>query len=465
MKVLFLYRYEFVEPIGIMALSAFLKQNGHKCDFLDLALEKDYLNKIQKIRPDIIAYSITTGKHTFYQRINNELKKRLSFFSIFGGPHATFFPEFVEQEGVDAICRGEGEYPLLELTEKLESGNEYLYIQNLWVKHNGNIYRNEVRPLIKDLDSLPFPDRGLFDRYDRYKKLRRRMVLSGRGCPYSCSYCFNHSFNRLYEDKGKIIRKRSVDNVIKELMEVRKKYSPRRFQFVDDTFILDQQWCLDFCKRYEEEVGVPFIAYTRVNLVTDEIIKNLKQAGCIVTLYAIESGNDYIRNKVLNRNISEKQIREAVHIYKKYKLRTFTQNMVAIPDETLEMAFETLNINIWCKPEYAGCSIFQPYPGTDLWNYCKNKGYLTDEELDKSFYKKSILNIKNKREMENLHHLFPTIAAFPFLFPLARLLIRLPFSQLYFCIWHLHRAWGYFFKVKWIDIDELFIVESKKKKI
>lgn len=460
MKILFLYQYEFIEPLGLMALSAFLKQNGHECDFVDLVFEKDYLKKIQEIHPDIIAYSITTGKHSFYQRLNSELKKNLVFFSVFGGPHATFFPEFVEEEGVDAICRGEGEYPLLELAEALGSGKDNLQIQNLWIKHDGKVYRNEVRPLIEDLDSLPFPDREIVNKYNHYKKLHRRMILSGRGCPYRCSYCFNHSFNNLYEGKGNMIRKRGVDNVIKELKEIGEKYAPKRVQFIDDTFILDTQWCLEFCKRYAEEVRIPFIAYTRVNLVTDEIIKNLKRAGCITILYAIESGNDYVRNKVLNRNISEKQIIDAVHIYKKYRLKTYAQNMVGIPDETLDMAFETLRLNARCKPDYAWCSIFQPYPRTDLWTYCNNKGYLTSEEFNESYYKKSILRIKNKMEIENLHHLFSIIVAFPFLLPLARLLVKLPFSGFYFFfVWQLHRAWCYFFKVKWIDISEIFIKE------
>lgn len=373
MKILFLYKYEYLEPIGIMTLSAFLKQNGHKCYFIDLALERNYLKEIQEINPDIIAYSITTGKHVFYQRLNVELKKKLSFFSIFGGPHATFFPEFIEEEGVDAICRGEGEYPLLELTNALESGEKHTNIQNLWAKHNGKIYYNEVRPLIEDLDSLPFVDRELVNKYKHYRRLHRRLMLTGRGCPYNCSYCFNHSYNSLYRGKGKIIRKRSVEHVIRELKTVYEKYTPKRFLFIDDIFILNEQWCLDFCNRYRREITIPFIAFTRVNLVTDEIIKNLKQAGCITILYAIESGNDYIRNKVLNRNISEQEILDAVNIYKKYRLRTFVQNMVAIPDETLDMAFETVKLNIKCKPDYAWCSIFQPYPKTNIWDYCKDK--------------------------------------------------------------------------------------------
>ena len=162
MKILFLYRYEYIEPIGIMALSSFLKQNGHECFFVDLVLEKDYLKVIQNIKPDIIAYSITTGKHVYYQQVNLKLKEKFNFNAIFGGPHTTFFPEFIEEKGVDVICRGEGEYPLLEFAEALQLQKDYRGIKNLWVKKDGKIYRNEVRPLIEDLDSLPFIDRERF---------------------------------------------------------------------------------------------------------------------------------------------------------------------------------------------------------------------------------------------------------------------------------------------------------------
>jgi anaerobic magnesium-protoporphyrin IX monomethyl ester cyclase len=459
MKILFLYQYEFLEPIGIMSLSSFLKQNGHKCDFLDLSLEWDYLKAIQKISPGIIAYSITTGKHSFYQKLNLELKKKLKFFSVFGGPHTTFFPEFIKEEGVDAFCRGEGEYPLLDLVNALESGQGYTDIANLWVKKDGEIFYNEVRPLIEDLDSLPFVDRELVNKYKHYRKLHRRVILTSRGCPYRCSYCFNHSYNDLYKGKGRIVRKRSVNHVIEELKTVFKECAPKRFHFIDDTFILDENWCMDFCKRYEREIAKPFIAYTRVNLVTDEIIQNLKQAGCITVLYAIESANDYIRNRVLDRDISQEQILDAVNIYKKHKLRTYAQNMLGIPDETLDFAFQTLELNIKCKPDYAWCSIFQPYPRTKLWEYCKLKDYLSDEDYDESYHRKSILNIPHRREIENLHHLFPPTVSLPFLLPLVKILIKLPLKNLYYLIWNLHRAWCYFFKVKWIDLSEIFTLE------
>ncbi len=460
--ILFVYKYEYLEPLGIMSLSSHLKLNGHRCEFIDLAFEKDPKEQIRKIAPDIIAYSITTGRHSFYQQFNLELKNSFNFLAIFGGPHATFFPEFVQEEGVDIVCRGEGEGALLDLANALERDEDYCRIANLWVKFNGTIHKNDLRPLIADLDSLGFVDRDLVNKYDHYRKLHRRMVLTGRGCPYQCSYCFNHSYNELYKGKGRIVRKRSVDHVIRELKQVRDRHSPRRLQFVDDTFIIDAKWCNEFCERYKDEVGVPFIAYTRVNLVTDDIVRRLKSAGCITILYAVESGNDEIRNEVLKRNISRRKIFEAVKIYKKYGLKTYAQNMLGLPDEDMASAMETLEINIAAKPDYAWVSIFQPYPMTDLWRYCKEKGYLTDRPINATYYKESVLNIPHRKYVPRLHHLFSITVDLPFLKPFLPFLVKLPLTTLYYYLWHAHRAYAYFFKVNWIDFSEIFIREKNK---
>jgi anaerobic magnesium-protoporphyrin IX monomethyl ester cyclase len=463
MKILFIYEHEYLEPLGIMSLSSFLKKSGHQTFFFDLKLEKNHLTKIEKMRPDIIAYSITTGKHQYYQKINCELKKRFRFYSVFGGPHATFFPEFICEDGVDAVCIGEGEYPLLELADNLKDKKDHSHIRNLWIKNNGMIYKNELRPLIEDLDILPFADRGLVNKYSKYRNLHRRNVITGRGCPYNCSYCFNHAYRDIYKNKGKQIRRRSPDNVIEELKLIKKECKPNKIHFVDDIFVMDQKWCIDLLKRYKKEIDLPFIAYVRVNHITDELASNLKDAGCITIVYAIESGNDHIRNTVLERNMSDNDIEEAVKIFKKYKLRTYSQNMLGVPDETLDMALETVEFNKKCKPDYAWCSIFQPYPRTKLWGYCLEKGYLSDEEYSDNFYKGSILKIKNKKEIVNLHHLFSIAVAFSIPQKLLRLLIKLPVGKFYYLLWNAHRIWCYIFKVKWLDISEILKMVFNKK--
>ncbi len=458
MKVLFIYKYEYVEPLGLMTISAFLKKKGHQVYFIDLRLSKNYLQEIQEIGPDIIAYSVTTGMHTFYQKLNLNLKKRLKFFSIFGGPHCTFFPEFIEEEGVDAICKGEGEYATAELLENLEKKKDIKHIQNIDVKINGKIYKNPLRDLICNLDEIPYPDRELINRYKQYRNFHRRHIITGRGCPYNCTYCFNHSYNKLYQGKGNIIRKRTVPNVINELVQTKNKFHPRRFHFVDDTFILNKEWTIDFCHEYKEKIKLPFICNIRVNIIDEEIIRSLKEAGCITIVFAIESGDEVIRNKILKRNISRNQILQIAKLCHKYGLHIFTQNMVGLPDETLDSVWETIDLNIKCKPSYSWVSIFQPYPRTDLSEYSIKKGYYDGDvnSLKGDYYYQSPMKIKDIDKIIRLHHLFPLVVDFPFLRPIVKRLIQYDLNKIFSLIWNLHRGYNYFFKVRWIDFSEMF---------
>lgn len=461
MKILFISKFEYYEPLGIMSLSSFLKKHGQECYFVDIKLEKNFKEEIKKLSPDIIAYSVTTGRHKFYQELNKELKKTFNFFSIFGGQHCTFYPEFIYEDGIDAICRGEGEYPLLELAENLEKKMDITKIKNLWVKANGEIYKNEVRELIEDLDILPFPDRALVAKYKHYGKMKKRTLMTGRGCPYKCTYCFNHLYNKIYHNKGKIVRKRSIDNVIEELRFLKDTYHPKRFQFWDDTFNIDYKWTLDFCDVYKRDVRLPFSVTPRVNLVDETIVKALKDAGCITIGTSLESGNEYIRNKILKRDISEKQILEVCNLFNKYGIKILMGNMIGLPDETLDMAFETLSLNIKCRPSYAWISIFQPFPMTDLSNYAIERGCFDGNfnSLDGSFYNKSVLKLKDIQKMERLHHLFSLGVAFPRLVPLIKVLINLPLNRFYNLLFLLHKSWCYLFKLKYIDLSEILITE------
>ena len=461
MKILFVYKYEFIEPIGLMYLSSFLKKNRHDCYFIDVKFEKDVCKEVRKISPDIIAYSITTGKHKFYQELNQKLKKKFKFFSVFGGPHCTFFPEFIHEKGVDVVCRGEGEFPLLELVNNLEKKRDITKIKNLWLKIDGKLYKNEVRELIRDLDVLPFPDRELVNKYNHYKKMHRRSVSTGRGCPYSCTYCFNHSYNKLYKNKGIMVRRRSIENVIEELKFINKKYKPKRFNFIDDTFIINHNWVFEFCKVYKKEINMPFVVNVRVNLIDDKIVKALKYAGCVMVMYAIESGNDNIRNGILKKNISIEQMINAGNLFDKYGIKTIVQNMVGLPDETLNMAFETMMLNIKIKASYSWVSIFQPYPKTELCEYSKQKGYFDSnmDVFDESFFNTSVMKMKDIKKMERLRHLFSWGVSFPISIPLIKLLIKLPLNNFYQILWLFHKAWYYSFKVKGIDLSEFFIKE------
>jgi radical SAM superfamily enzyme YgiQ (UPF0313 family) len=453
MKILFVYRYNYIEPIGLMYVSSMLRARGHETFFFDTKLSAHLEEYVETLKPQVIAYSIVTGTHHYYAELNRNLKRRRSFIAIFGGPHATFFPDFIEEEGVDVVCLGEGEEAMAEVIQRLAEGKPIKDVENFWVKEDEKIYRNPVRPLNTSLDSLPFPDRDLIYQYPAYRTRSNKYVLTSRGCPFDCTYCFNHSLKKLYHGKGVFCRKRSIESVAKEIEELKEKAPVKRIQFFDDVFILDKKWVLEFCKVYQERIRLPFICYVRVNLVDEDIIEALKYAGVVTITFAIETADDYLRNRVLKRRITDEQILRTVELLHQYKIRFFIQNMIGLPGETLDKAMNTLKLNARCKPSYAIASIFQPYPGTELTQYAIENGYYDGKEeihYD-SFYEKSILNLPKRYQFENLSWLFSLGVAFPRSISLIAFLIRLPASILYKGVWHLTRSYGYFFRIYWID--------------
>jgi len=430
MKILFFYENYNNEPLGIMYLSSVLKEAGHKTDFFIIGDNIELIKKIKQFKPDIIAISTTTGLHKRYMEISRMIKSSFDTFIIFGGPHPTYFPEIITEDCVDAVCIGEGEYAFLELVNNLEAGKDITKIKGIWVKLNKKIYKNPIRPLIQDLDSLPYPDRELVEKH--FGKMETRHFIAIRGCPYSCTYCYNHTLKKMYPNQP-FIRARSASNMIEEIKEVLNKYHFKRVMFVDDTFILNRKWLKEFSKKYKKEIGLPFHCNIRTDIFDEEVAKLLKDAGCFEIDMAIESGNEYIRNKILKRNISNEQIIKAGQIIKKMGMKLRTENMVGIPGETLQNVIETLRLNTKVNPYYAWCSIFQPYPKTELGEYAKNylKKSINLEEINQNYHTNSVLNIKNKREMENIHKFFAICVSYPFLIPMTKILIKMPSNRFF----------------------------------
>jgi len=199
MKVLFIIReLQFYERMGVMYLSFVLKQGGHSVKLLrtlNLSFEQ-VCKAVEDYSPEIFAYSTMTGEHRYYIELNRRLRERFPAFSVFGGPHSTFFLEMISRDGVDSVCIGEGEYALLELADKLKHKEEINDIRNMWIKRDKRIFKNTLRDLIADFDKLPFADREImYEGNPGMRHYKTKLFFSGRGCPYGCSYCFNHRYN------------------------------------------------------------------------------------------------------------------------------------------------------------------------------------------------------------------------------------------------------------------------------
>lgn len=451
MKILFvtdvINKWYGSEPLGIMYLSSVARAAGH-----ETALTTDEYREASKsllsFKPDVVAYSVTTGAHTGFLELNRRLKNSHKFFALFGGPHPTFFPEFIEEDGVDAVCLGEGEEALIELLEALDRGGDLKSIPNIWFKEAGKVYKNAVRPLEQNLDSLPFPDREIiYARYNRPEKYKMAKFIIGRGCPYNCTYCFNHAFAKLYTNQ-KRVRLRSVDNVLDEVSDVLAKYPAEFVGFTDDIFIINMDWLREFAEKYRQRIGRPYWCNVRANLVNEEVLDLLKASGCHSVVLAVEAGNERLRNQILKRNMTGDQIVNACKLLRQKGIRFVTNNILGFPGGSLENDIETLELNIKCRPFFAAATLFQPYPKTELGDYAIEMGFF-DGDIDKigeTSWRKSVIVMDNKDKVINLQKLFSIIVEFPMLNRLTRTLIRLPLTGLYELVrkfW-----WGYCYKFR-----------------
>ena len=453
MKIQFLLKNTIMyERLGVMTLSSILKQHGHSVQLLltEELSEEECITKVKEYEPHILAYSVMTGEHNYYIDLNKIARNHYNCFSVFGGPHPTFQPEMVEKDKVDAVCRGEGDIYFLELVERIEKGKDFYNIPNFWFKKpNGNIIRNEIGPLVENLNDLPFPDRKLI--YDADHSLRskgNKMFMTMRGCPYQCTYCFNHAYNKITEGKGKVLRFRSVDNIIAEIKEVKENYFLDRIFINDDTFLLKPDgWLEEFAEKLPKEIGLPLFCNVRANLMTERIGKLLKQMGCQNVWLGVECANNEIATKILKRNIPNEQIIKACEILRKYKIKLVTENLTGLPVENpLEVDLETLDFNINLRPDFAVSSVLYPYPETELGELSIEKGMFDGdfEKIHVSNRTDSALNFgdpKLKRKIVNLHKLFGIIVQFPFLRPFTKFLISLPLTRFY--TWLYFAFYGY----------------------
>lgn len=448
MRVLFVIKQIDYEPQGILHLSSALKAAGHQVR-LAIVAQEDVVAVAREFQPGIVGYSVWTGGQHFYFDINRRIRAAVDVFSVFGGPHATFFPEMIEEDGVDGVCIGEGEGAMVDLANALESGSFDPGIENWWFKLDGEIIRNPVRPYVADLDTLPLPDRPLV--YDKDEPMRRSKIkhfISSRGCPFDCAYCFNHALFEIYRGKGKRFRQRSVDNVIQEVNWVRENYPLQFVVFVDDMFVINRDWVAEFADKYPQAVGLPFFCNVRANLVSEELAADLKRAGCVSVGMGVETGNDRLRNVILKRNMSKKQVVDACLTLREAGINVVTTNMVGLPTGTLEDDFETLRLNIESRPAFANAFIFQPYPRTELGELARREGLMegTFDDIASSAWDTSILKFPppEKRQIENLQKLFAVTVEWPWLLPLVRLLVKLPRNRLF---WLIHKLWkGYTIK-------------------
>lgn len=430
MKILFLYWNHPVEPLGLMYLSSVLKQNKHQTKLAVIGGKKPIEEVVAEFQPNMIAASVMTGSHIEFMKIVSDLKEKHSFLSIMGGSHPTFHPEVIEEyKNLDIVVRGEAEKSVEELTTGLENGTDITRISNLWIRKNGQIFKNDIRDLQEDIDQLPFPDRDMVYEHPLWRKQPIRHFIACRGCAYRCTYCFNNAVVEFYKGKGKWVRWRSPEKVVQEVKDVIHKYGGKFVYFQDDIFIMDKKWLKEFSDLYRKEVHLPFHCHVRPNLVDEPSAKLLKEAGCYSVHMALETADDELR-KLIERDMPKETIINASHYLNQNGIKIMLQNILGLPTSLLQQDFETLELNITCQPLYAWCSIFQPYPGLELTRFAQKKGLIetSHDQIGQKFFESSILKIEHKKQREFLQKWFAIAVAYPILYrsKLLKVLINMP---------------------------------------
>lgn len=403
-KIAFLQR-DWEDNLGVLWISAVLLK--HDFETRILVENNDSYRDLSMFAPDVVCYSCITGSQKWiYSSINKINLCGIKTKFIVGGPHVTFYPEFINNPLVTAICRGEGEEAMLEYAQALEEGKEPYGIKNFYFNLNGEIIKNEVRPFIGDLDQLPFPDRSYYKKYKFLAANPYKIFITGRGCPFDCTFCFNHTLKKIYGPASLYVRRHSIGYVIQELLQLRQQWGIDEVRFSDDHFALDARWLKDFTEIYKKEINRPYSINTRVDVLDEERIDMLKSSGCRLVCFGIETGRQDLRNILLKKNIEDEQIIQTAKLLKKYKIKFLASNIIGLPNETIEDAWKTIEINQKIHTDLPWFSMMQYYPGTEIYMYAKEQGLLNDKyDLDKAggYFKSNNLQQENIGQLQNIH--------------------------------------------------------------
>ena len=371
---------------GLASISAVLKQGGHDVQLyhqLYMPDRKEFIEKVKSFSPDVIGFSMRTTAVPFVTEMAGWLKAEMPEIPVgVGGYHAILVPEeCIKIDGIDMVIVGEGEYPWLDYMNDLRDGVKRTDIESIFFKtENGEIIKNPVRPLIEDLDSLPFPDFDLFDfeNLDRSKNFTAMVMLS-RGCLFSCTYCGNSQFRNIYPNKQKYCRFRSPEKSIELLELLLKKYPFIKFiEFRDAIFNMYKEWFYEFMPMYIEKIHLPFNCNLRFDVLDEEMVKMLKDGGCYMIDIGLENGNEEFRRKYLHRNMKNDHMIQVSKWFRKYKITALTYNIVGLPYETLELSLETVKLNAKLDVDKVIPNIFYPYPMTILERTAREGGFMDD---------------------------------------------------------------------------------------
>nr|WP_303209989.1 radical SAM protein [Methanobrevibacter smithii] len=398
MKVLFVNppqtasKYKFMgviaPPLGIAYMAGVLQENNIDVEILDASAEdmdfKDVEKELLKRKPDLVALTALTPTIGRALETAQVVKETLpDSIVVMGGYHPTFnFIETLEDENVDIVIRGEGEYIMLNLVQALENQSSLHDVKGIVFedKNSKKIVVNPEAPLIQDLDELPFPALNLLP-MKKYRLLdmdtHMTTMITTRGCPMQCSFCSSAAMH------GKKIRERSVENIVDEIEYLKTNYDIDTIAFMDDTFTLKKRKVMAICDEIlKRNIEIMWGCTSRVDTLDEKLLKKMKEAGCITIFIGVESADQQqLDNMCKNTTIAK--IENAFKIAHKLKIRTIASVALGMPGDTKEIMNKTVKFVHKLKPNYAIYSLATPYPGTRFYKEAFEKNLIKIKDWSK----------------------------------------------------------------------------------
>jgi radical SAM superfamily enzyme YgiQ (UPF0313 family) len=462
-KVLFVYPNLMLQstfPMALALFSAILKDEGYGVDIFDTTfyqtedvtsdearvenlqiakytlgeefsnlpdkkkMRADLVAKVEEYEPDLIALSIIEDVAPLAAELV-EAVKHFKIPTLAGGIFPTFAPEqVIALDGVDFVCIGEGEDALLELCDKLRAGEDCSGIENLWVKNaDGTVVKNHLRPL-KDIDKNPPPDFELFDDRRFYKPMKGKvyrmgLVETNRGCPFTCNYCNSYSQGKLYKEEQQsfYFRNRDIGVIRDEIKLLVDRFKVEFIYFPAEVFFAaPKDYLREFAKMYKE-FQVPFFCQNRAEVTDEETSQLLAGMNCHSVALGIEHGNEAFREKMLTRKVTNETYLKALKTLEDTDIKVSVNNIIGFPDETRELVFDTIELNRQFNVYQINAYYFTPYHGTELRDYCVEKGYIDKDTHVSCVTKETVLKMPepylSQSDIKGLVRTFNLYARFP----------------------------------------------------
>ena len=420
MKILFLYPNAGSQlgfNYGIAHLSAVLKQAGHDvalwqlCDDIEpLPSEDQFITRLRRESADIIGFSVVTNQWPYAKKLARWARKASKVPLVCGGIHTMASPkEILQSQVFDFIIRGEAEEAFAEFVDKISKNQDPSKVKNLGYLQNGEMRLNPLRPL-PDLKKLPFKDYDIFD-FQKIIDAKNGWtgLMASRGCPFSCTYCFNHQLVLNYrQDLGcslkslNYIRHFEVNQMIAEIEYLLQHYrNISMFILDDDLFTFYREYVKQFCTAYKKTCSLPFVVNAHVGFFDDQRARYLADANCSIVKFGVESGSERIRRQILQRRMKNEKIIRAVKSAHQCGLHTSIFLMIGLPGETRADVMATIRLMAEAGPGRYRWSFFFPFPGTKAYELSKQGDYIDFAKMAhmENFTDGSCLNFGNEHNL------------------------------------------------------------------